>query len=122
MELKYNCLEQIFKGMPMNIHTTRAFRILMQFCEDAPRIEAYAEEIMEERKKCYPEQNAIGEFHFRGKTYTVFNNDDFQCYEILTDKDLYIQAEPWNHINPEIAFVTQLLDLEINEKGENHVF
>lgn len=117
MELKYNNLEQIFKGMPMNIYTTRAFRMLMQFCEDAPKIEVYTNEI---KRKLLP--FVVGDFSFRGKTYTVFNNDNLQCYEILTDKGLYIQAEPWNYINPEIAFVTQLLDLEINEKGEEHVF
>lgn len=122
MELKYSYLEQIFKGMPMNVHTTRAFRMLMQFCEDKPVIKKFSDAMQEAYERRYPDQMVVGSFMFRGNSYTVLNNDNLQCYELVVDDEMSIYAEPWNYFNPEVAFVTQLLDLEMNEKGENHVF
>lgn len=122
MELKYNYLEQIFKGMPMNAHTARAFRMLMQFCEDKPVIQKLSDGMQEAYERQYSDKVVAGSFTFRGSSYTVLNNDNLQCYELIIDDEMSIYAEPWNYFNPEVAFVTQLLDLEINEKGENHVF
>lgn len=120
MELKYNYLEQIFKGVPMNAHTIRLFRTLAWCCEDRPTVIRYGPGFQQVYESKYP--NFAGHFEFRGKDYIVLNNDDGQCYEIFDEKkNLTIQAEPWN-TSPGITFITQLLDLELLEKGENHVF